>query len=113
MIRRQVLAGVLAGMGVGAHAQQSVAGETGSFEYRPTGYFQGKVLPVYCYKARTAQQDARVLFVIHGDERDARTACSNWIASAEKYGLMVVAPEFGGADFPEALFQLGEFVAEA
>ena len=111
MIRRQVLAALLAGLCVGAHAQQLVAGELGRFDYRPPSFFHGKTLPVYHYKARTAQQDARVLFVIHGDERDARTTCSNWIATAEQYGLVLVAPEFGSADFPEALFQLGGMVA--
>jgi len=111
VIRRQVLAALLAGLCVGAHAQQLVAGELGRFDYRPPSFFHGKTLPVYHYKARTAQQDARVLFVIHGDERDARTTCSNWIATAEQYGLVLVAPEFGSADFPEALFQLGGMVA--
>jgi len=111
MIRRQALAALLAGLCAGAHAQQLVASELARFEYHPFGFFQGKTVPVYHYKAQTARQDARVLFVIHGVERDARTTCSNWIAAAEKYGLVLVAPEFGSADFPQALFQLGGLTA--
>ena len=111
VLRREVLAGLLACLHVGTRAQETAVGEIDRFELRPEGPFEGKSLPVYHYQARTARLDARVLFVIHGEERDARATCSNWIDAAEEYGLVLVAPEFGKADFPEALFQMGGLAA--
>lgn len=78
-----------------------------SFVFQPTGPFAGQPLKVFYYKPAHATAQARVLFVVHGVERDAARARDNWVDAAERHGVIVLAPEFDQARFPNRLFQQG------
>lgn len=93
--------------GVAAPAAPFVAGEAGSFVFTDTGYFADKPLTVHYYRAKGAGPAARVLFSMHGVERNAKRARDNWIEAAERNGLVVLAPEFDQARFPRRLYQMG------
>jgi len=41
-----------------------------------------------------------IVFVFHGDERNAKDYRDMWVNAANQYGFMVFAPEFTTADFP-------------
>ena len=71
------------------------------------GYFRDKPVTVYYYKAKAAGPDAKVVIAVHGAERSGQLARDTWMELAEKHGLVVLAPEFDAARFPEKLFQFG------
>jgi poly(3-hydroxybutyrate) depolymerase len=84
-----------------------VPGEPGTFVFTDPGYFRDKPVTVYYYKASMAGPEARVVIALHGVDRSGQMARDNWIELAEKHDLIVLAPEFDAARFPERLFQFG------
>jgi len=90
-----------------ASAGALVSGEPGSFIFTDPGYFQDKPIKVFYYKARAAGAEAKVVIAIHGAERSGQLARDTWMDLAEKHGLVILAPEFDSARFPEKLFQFG------
>ncbi len=63
-----------------------------TFTYRPSGEING------------------VLLAFHGNTRNADAARSTAIATADKYGLYLVAPEFDAARFSNSEYQFGGIV---
>ena len=51
-------------------------------------------MDVYFYRPRSFQANGRVLIVIHGQSRNADGYRDYFIDSAERYGVLVLAPEF-------------------
>ena len=51
-------------------------------------------MDVYFYRPRSFQANGRVLIVIHGQSRNADRYRDYFIDSAERYGVLVLAPEF-------------------
>ena len=92
---------------LGAAAALLMPGERQSFIYTDAGAFAGVPLTVHYYKPRTAGPEARVLFALHGSERNAQRARDNWIAFADQNNFIVLAPEFDLQRFPMPLYQLG------
>lgn len=45
--------------------------------------------------------------LFHGAERSGATARDNWIKAADRYGVLVTAPEFDEARYPSDLYQFG------
>jgi pimeloyl-ACP methyl ester carboxylesterase len=90
-----------------ALAGSLVSGLPQSFIFSAPGAYAEKPITVYYYKPRDAAPDAKILFAIHGVERSGKRARDNWIAAAEKYGVIVVSPEFDEVRFPARLFQMG------
>ncbi len=60
----------------------------------------GPKLPVYLHKPRAAKADSRIVFVMHGVNRDGDRYRDEWRDLAEQHGLIVVVPTFGRKDFP-------------
>lgn len=71
-----------------------------------SGYFADKPIPVYYYRPKSAGPDAEVLIALHGAERDGKLNRNNWIASADKLGIVIIAPEFDEAHYPNDLYQI-------
>jgi pimeloyl-ACP methyl ester carboxylesterase len=92
---------------VTASAGALLSGEPASFVFTDPGYFRDKPVTVYYYKAKAAGAEAKVVIAIHGAERSGQLARDTWMELAEKYGLIVLAPEFDLTRFPEKLFQFG------
>jgi poly(3-hydroxybutyrate) depolymerase len=98
---------VFAFYSLGAQAGLLAAGEPRSFIFTSPGHYSDKPITVYYYKPKNASADSKLLFAIHGVERMGSRARDNWIDAAEKYGFIVVAPEFDSEHFPNKLFQMG------
>jgi len=47
------------------------------------------------------------VIAIHGVERCGRRARDNWVAAADKHDLLILAPEFDAAGYPDRSFQFG------
>jgi predicted esterase len=64
------------------------------------GYMQRRVV-AHIYKPATFTANARVLVIMHGLNRNARGYMRTWEPLAEKYGSVLVAPEFAKAHWPK------------
>jgi len=73
----------------------------------------GPKLPVFVHKPQTAGADSRIVFVMHGVQRDGDRYRDEWRDLAEKHNLIVVVPTFGRKDFPTTgSYNLGNIVDE-
>lgn len=57
--------------------------------------------------AACAAKSCPLVFSLHGLNRNAEAARDNWVAAADRYGLLVAAPHFDKDRFPTRLFQQG------
>lgn len=81
-------------------------GEKGTFTFTYAG-IPSKPIPVHYYYPSNPNKEAqRILMVFHGDNRDASYYRDLWIGYAEKYNVMVFAPEFSEKDFPGGNFYI-------
>lgn len=62
--------------------------------------WDGPELRVWTYVPNSIGADAPILFVMHGVERDAKRYLEDWARTAERYGVILVAPEFDERRFP-------------
>lgn len=73
--------------------------ETGISRFMFDGW-AGPELRVWTYVPRSAPADAPILFVMHGVERDAKRYIEDWTRTAERFGVILIAPEFDERRFP-------------
>ena len=67
-----------------------------------------KPIDVHTYLPDTSDINIPLLFVIHGNARNAKEYCFAWVESAQKYNFLVVCPELDALQFPTSEeFQLG------
>lgn len=62
--------------------------------------WSGPKLPVYVHKPQTAGANSRIVFVMHGVNRDGDRYRDEWRDLADKHDLIIVVPTFGRTDFP-------------
>jgi len=66
------------------------------------GLNDGRPLPVWTYIPSDYNENTRILFVMHGNGRNAKSYRDAWIDHAEKYSFLLVVPEFSREQFPKA-----------
>lgn len=72
----------------------------------------GPALPVFVHRPQNADQDSRIVFVMHGVKRDGDRYRDEWRELADKNNLVIVAPTFGVGDFPTTgSYNLGNIFA--
>ncbi|MGL5111033.1 MAG: hypothetical protein ACRC6O_00180, partial [Flavobacterium sp.] len=87
-------------------APNEIKGESGSFVFTYKE-IPSKPIPVhYYYPSSGKKEDMKILMVFHGDSRDANYYRDLWIAHAEKYKVMIFAPEFSSTNFPGGNFYI-------
>jgi poly(3-hydroxybutyrate) depolymerase len=70
--------------------------------------WQGAPLKVWAYKPTEYSSTSKVLFVMHGTNRDADRYRDEWTEIAQKHNLLLIVPQFNTEDFPRALgYNLG------
>ena len=57
-------------------------------------------ITVWTYRSKQMAPDARVLFVMHGVQRDGERYRDQWRAYAERDNALLLVPEFSAAHFP-------------
>jgi poly(3-hydroxybutyrate) depolymerase len=73
--------------------------------------WSGPKLPVYVHKPRAAGANSRILFVMHGVQRDGDRYRDEWRDLAEQHNLVIVVPTFGRKDFPTTdSYNLGNII---
>lgn len=65
------------------------------------------VLPVWYHLPELGIARQRLLVVLHGTSRAARSSRDNWIAPAEEHGFLVVVPEFERQHFADPDYAYG------
>ena len=77
-------------------AQDALVGR-GSFMFEP---LEGKPVTLHYYVSPVATPESAVVVVCHGLSRNADDYRDRWIEAADRYGLVIVAPEFSKDLFP-------------
>jgi pimeloyl-ACP methyl ester carboxylesterase len=63
---------------------------------------------VYTYRPRQCESTCPIQFVMHGASRAASNTRDNWDLLADRYGFLVIAPEFSARDWPGKSYSLGD-----
>lgn len=78
------------------------------FSFQCSEFFKGKTLDVFFYvPSGVEMQDMKVQFVMHGTNRNASTYRDAWTSIADKYHLIIIAPQFDKDRFPSKAYQQG------
>lgn len=86
----------------------------GSFRFLDDRGATGKPLTVWYYRTLSFSEATPIVFVMHGVKRDAENYRDNWMATAERYGFLLLCPEFTRADYPHrTAYQLGNLFDRA
>ena len=59
-------------------------------------------LRVYTYRPRQCDSTCPIVFAMHGKSRKASAMRDNWELAADRFGLLVIAPEFSDKHWPDA-----------
>lgn len=89
------------GQSSGRPGDEKLRLETGISRFMFDGW-AGPELRVWTYVPSSASADSPILFVMHGVERDAKRYIEDWARTAERFGVILVAPEFDERRFPGA-----------
>ena len=80
----------------------------GRFSYTDPIVNPGKSLTVWYYLPVDKKADkAPILFVMHGTLRNGETYRDQWVDLAQKYGLLLIVPEFSSDDYPSGKYNRG------
>jgi len=83
----------------------------GSFRFADDRSNAGKPITVWYYRPLHISDTAPIVFVMHGVKRDADNYRDNWTSAAERFGFLVLCPEFTKVDYPNrTAYQLGNLV---
>ncbi len=75
--------------------------------------WSGPKLPVFVHRPQTAGANSRIVFVMHGVQRDGDRYRDEWRDLADMHDLIIVVPTFGRNDFPTTgSYNLGNIVDE-
>lgn len=80
-----------------AHAGPSLEAGAGSFLFSA---WPGPSIAVHTFAPEGADREGPIVFVMHGQGRNASEYRDNWIAIANQRGAIIVAPEFDASRFP-------------
>ncbi len=96
---------IVAGLGVLAGCVSAVDTRTAkSFTFTS---WDGPALRVFAAEPDGLDEDAPVVFVLHGVLRNAQEYRDNWLDLAEQRGIRVYVPEFDQAGFPGGAYSIG------
>lgn len=100
--------GVAQGLPDGKFRQEAMALDTAGSSDFTFKAWQGRPFRVWIHVPEKATAESRILFVMHGVERDARRYLAEWKKIADRERIILVAPEFSERHFPgSAEYNLG------
>ncbi len=73
---------------------------SGFIEYSDYAPFNGKVLKIFYHIPSTVNVNTDILFVFHGNGRNAKDYRDAMVAKSNQYNFIVITPEFSNANFP-------------
>jgi cyanophycinase len=85
----------------------------GRFSYTDPLVNPGKTLTVWYYLPVDKKADkVPILFVMHGTLRNGETYRNQWVDLAQKYGVLLLVPEFSSADYPGGKYNRGNVLGK-
>lgn len=85
----------------------------GRFSYTDPLVNPGKTLTVWYYLPVDKKVDRiPILFVMHGTLRNGETYRNQWVDLAQKYGVLLLVPEFSGDDYPGGKYNRGNVLGK-
>ncbi len=81
------------------HGEEGLQG-TGVFQFSEYETLVDKPLSVYYHVPDSAEEDAPILFLFHGNGRNAFDYRNAMIEKSEQYNFIVLAPRFSSQDYP-------------
>lgn len=69
-------------------------------------------MQVYYYKPAKITKDTKVVFIMHGMNRNASDYRDSWVKHAELYDFLLIAPEFSGSAFNPRSYNRGNMFDE-
>ena len=111
---KKLAAAVLLAAALPAAAAVAIAPGKSSFEFADGRGRPDRPLKVYTYRPAACDASCPLQFVIPGVQRNAADYRDYWVASADRYRFIVLAPEFSKSLWPHAAaYNLGDVEAQA
>ncbi|HUI99149.1 MAG TPA: hypothetical protein VLY46_02885 [Usitatibacter sp.] len=105
-------AGIAACAAAAAHAATPIAPGESSFTFVDLRGRPDRPIPVYTYRPASCDAKCPLVIVLHGLHRDASNYRGYWEKSADRYRLVIAAPEFAKKAWPgAAAYNLGDIAA--
>ncbi len=103
------LAAGLASAGGLAHAATPVPSGKWSFVWKDAKGRADRPMRVYTYRPKQCDSTCPIVMVMHGASRTASNYRDYWELAADRFGFLVIAPEFSAAHWPKAAgYNLGD-----
>ena len=87
--------------------------ETGMVSYACQGPYAGKTVQIHYHIPAGDVRTMPVQIVMHGMNRNGDKYRDHWIPISDRYGFIVLAPQFSEEEFPEIAYQQGNVVDES
>jgi pimeloyl-ACP methyl ester carboxylesterase len=94
MTKAMLAAAISIGMAASAQAAAAIAPGDSSFVFTDAKGHADRPLRVYAYRPARCDASCPMVFSIHGVSRRAANYRDYWKPAADRYGLVIVAPEF-------------------
>lgn len=92
---------LLAAASLASHAATPVPSGKWSFVFKDARGHPDRPMRVYTYRPRQCDETCPMQFVMHGVNRNASDYRDYWELLADRYGLIIVAPEFSQSSWPK------------
>ncbi len=96
-----------------AQAATPVPSGKWSFVFQDAKGQPDRPLRVYTYRPRQCESTCPMVFVMHGKSRHASNYRDYWELAADRYGFLVIAPEFAERYWPGSSYNLGDVADNA
>jgi poly(3-hydroxybutyrate) depolymerase len=93
---------VLMVLAAGAFAATPVPGGKWSWVWKDAKGNADRPMRVYTYRPRTCDSSCPIVIVLHGASRKASDYRDDWELSADRYKILVIAPEFSEEYWPQS-----------
>jgi pimeloyl-ACP methyl ester carboxylesterase len=111
-ILKTIIAIILALIAQAASATTQVPSGKWSFVFNDARGRADRPVRVYTYRPRQCDSACPIMFVMHGVKRDASSYRDYWEFAADRYGFIIIAPEFHA--WPKAAaYNLGDLATQA
>ncbi|MDQ3025810.1 MAG: hypothetical protein M3R58_04815 [Pseudomonadota bacterium] len=112
-MKKIFVVGLLLAMAVPAFAATPIPSGRWSFVFTDAKGRPDRPIRVYTYRPRKCDTTCPILFVMHGEKRNAYDYLGHWELAADRHGFMLVAPEFTREHWPKAAgYNLGDIAAQ-
>lgn len=90
----------------------SLAIGTGTFDFTGSEGARRRPVRVWYHRPASWTPDAPVVFVMHGNGRNADEYHESWVAHAERHGFLLITPEFAEYYYGSSVYHQGNIIGD-